>query len=467
MLICIIFHLSCSVKRPVVQTSTSNNIRVFETIKKPEVDFQSEFNKIFKHNPNISGYPGPILHFYEKAGYQPVLVSRFGADRSLPFLLDYLSMAGHHGLNPELFSLTRIRDQWEELTERTPGSVKENYRRQMELELSVANALIRYSKALQYGLTNPAGICPLYSTATLQPDSADIARILEVRDLKKYLDSIQPRNKQYLALQRALKAEGQAYLKSKEEVCVALEVNLERLRWKNQPPGQTLLRVNIASYTLDVLEKGKSILQMKVCVGGKGDWETPQLSSMIYSVQVNPVWNIPQSIARNETTKNAAEDPYYLSNHNISVYQKGKLVNDPGSIDWNMANADEYSFKQQPGEQNALGRIKFLFKNENNVYLHDTPLQAPFKKEMRAISHGCIRVEKPLDLVLALFGLNEKSEQIKRAMQSGYPKARFIGLPKPVPVWITYFTAWADRSGMIHLYPDIYGLDPVLYRTLL
>ena len=86
---------------------------------------------------------------------------------------------------------------------------------------------------------------------------------------------------------------------------------------------------------------------------------------------------------------------------------------------------------------------------------------------MRAISHGCVRVEKPLELVLALFGQNDKYEQIKRAMSSGYPKAKFIGLPKPVPIWITYFTAWADQNGLIHLYKDVYQLDPLVYRTLL
>ena len=468
---CLVFQWSCTVKRPLVKAGSEVRADVVPVpaaqLNKRDVDFQSEFSKVFKHNVDDLVYPELIRRFYERENYQPVLISRFLSDHSIEGFLGYLSQAGRHGLNPELFGLTAIQKQYDQYLGQGAVSGKEGYRNSMELELSVASALIKYSSVLQYGLADPAKICPHYSTLTLRPDSAAISHILQVQSLRKYLDSIQPKNRQYLALQRALNAEARTAMKSKEEVCMALVVNLERLRWKNQPSGQTLVRVNIAAFNLDVLNQGKSILQMKVCVGEKGEKETPQLNSMIYSVQVNPVWNIPQSIARNETTKNAAEDRYYLANNNINVYKKGKLIGDPESIDWSMADPDEYSFKQQPGEQNALGRIKFLFKNESSVYLHDTPLQSPFKKEMRAISHGCVRVEKPLELVLALFGQNDKYEQIKRAMSSGYPKAKFIGLPKPVPIWITYFTAWADQSGLIHLYKDVYQLDPLVYRTLL
>lgn len=469
--ICLVFHLSCTVKRPLVKARPGVATDVMsvpgEEPKKPDIDLQFEFSKVFRRNVNDLVYPGLIRRFYEKENYQPVLISRFLSDHSIEDFLGYLSQAAKHGLNPEWFGLTAVQKQYDQYLEQGSVAGKEGYRNTMELELSIASALIKYSSVLQYGLTDPAKICPHYSTLTLRPDSTVISHILEVQSLKKYLDSIQPKNRQYLALQRALNAEARTPVKSKEEVCMALIVNLERLRWKNQPAGQTLVRVNIAGFNLDVLNQGKSIVQMKVCVGEKGEKETPQLNSTIYSVQVNPVWNIPQSIARNETTKNAAEDRYYLANNNINVYKRGKLISDPESIDWSRADPDEYSFKQQPGEQNALGRIKFLFKNESSVYLHDTPVQSPFKKEMRAISHGCVRVEKPLELVLALFGQNDKYEQIKRAMSSGYPKAKFIGLPKPVPIWITYFTAWADQNGLIHLYNDVYQLDPLVYRALL
>jgi murein L,D-transpeptidase YcbB/YkuD len=141
-------------------------------------------------------------------------------------------------------------------------------------------------------------------------------------------------------------------------------------------------------------------------------------------------------------------------------------VGDPEAIDWQSEETGSYSFKQQPGEQNPLGRIKFLFNNESSVYLHDTPTQSPFKQSIRAVSHGCVRVEQPLNLAYALFGKGPKFDQIKKAMANGYPRAKYIGLPLQVPVCITYYTASADKKGVVHFYKDIYGLDDVLYKQV-
>jgi len=286
-----------------------------------------------------------------------------------------------------------------------------------------------------------------------------------VKDLKRYLDSIQPKGKAYLAMQRALKDEVQGPKKTKEETERILKVNLERLRWKNRPAENKFVKVNIAAFSLDVMEKGRSVLQMKVCVGEKGK-ETPQLSSKIYSVQVNPVWNIPESIARNEISKYAARDKYYLANNNIHVFKQGKLVGDPESIDWSAESIGSYSFKQQPGYGNSLGKIKFLFKNESSVYLHDTPVKSAFNQSMRAISHGCVRVEKPLLLALALFDKGKKYEQVKSAMQRGYPRAKYIGLPTAIPVFITYYTTDVDDKGKLVFFDDVYELDKMVYARL-
>jgi murein L,D-transpeptidase YcbB/YkuD len=188
---------------------------------------------------------------------------------------------------------------------------------------------------------------------------------------------------------------------------------------------------------------------------------------MIHSVQVNPVWNIPESIATNEITKYAAKDRYYLANNNIDVYKDGQLVQDPELIDWSAGTPGKtYAFKQRPGDDNSLGKIKFLFNNESSVYLHDTPAQAAFKLENRAVSHGCVRVEKPLELARALFGEGNKFEQIKKDMQSENPEARDIALPNKIPVYLTYFTAWADDNDQIQFRKDVYGLDVVLYSYM-
>jgi murein L,D-transpeptidase YcbB/YkuD len=352
-----------------------------------------------------------------------------------------------------------------------------------------ANSLINYSSALQFGVLSPKRIYARYYTDTKRPDSVSMLRVFSIANLKNYLDSIQPKDPQYLSLQKALVSRFKDPKMTQEETQRVLTVNLERLRWKNKPKGDKYVLVNIADFRLDVIDHGKSVLNMKVVVGEgrnkdfadnlqeydendlKKDRpftrETPQLSSMIYSVQVNPVWNIPQSIATNEITKLAAEDPYYLSNHNIDVYQNGKKIEDTETIDWSAGDPGKtYSFKQRPGADNALGQIKFLFANQSSVYLHDTPAKAGFSLPNRALSHGCVRLEKPQDLAYQLFGDGKDYELIKKDMEVPNPEATNLSLPKKVPVYLTYFTAWTDESGNLQFRKDVYGLDIVLYTYL-
>ncbi|HVV55690.1 MAG TPA: L,D-transpeptidase family protein, partial [Mucilaginibacter sp.] len=234
---------------------------------------------------------------------------------------------------------------------------------------------------------------------------------------------------------------------------------------------------------------GKSVLDMKVCVGqGRNQdyknnlvnyndtcridkpnpHETPLLSSIIHSVQVNPVWNIPQSIATKEIIVEAAKDPFYLSNKDINVYKDGKLIEDPETIDWSKITKENcpYEFKQAPGALNALGKIKFLFDNKSSVYLHDTPVKDAFWYKVRAVSHGCVRLEKPLDLAHTLFKDTVKYNLIAKDMQETDPESQDIGLRPKVPVYITYVTCWEDEKGKLQFRQDVYGLDIVLYDHL-
>jgi murein L,D-transpeptidase YcbB/YkuD len=450
---------SCAVKRGTTKKTTEVSLPSRVLAPKTEgLNLEQEFISVLKNSSAVLPYPQWIQAAYQKKNYEPVLLSKLMEGKGPALLLDYLMAAADHGLDPRLFSANELRKQLETYT-KTGAPDAESYRKTMELELRVAAALIRYSVAMQFGVSNPAKVYALYSTATRRPDSIYILRVFDMKQLKNYLDSLQPTAKQYLALQRTLKTEQLEQGKSAESICRNLALNMERLRWQNKPAAQKYVRVNIAGFGLDVIENGKSVLNMKVCVGESGEKATPQLSSMVHSVQVNPVWNIPLSIAIAETTRHAAEDRYYLANNNINVYRKGKLVSDPESIDWTVEDPGSYTFKQQPGVKNALGKIKFLFKNQSSVYLHDTPVQKPFNKWYRAISHGCVRVEKPLDLAFALFADGKKYQQVKSAMDSGYPRAKYIGLPRQVPIWITYYTAWADVNGVIHFYNDVYGLD--------
>jgi len=304
--------------------------------------------------------------------------------------------------------------------------------------------------------------------------------------LKTYLDSIQLKDPQYIALQKAYTANTVIPGTSAEESKRIFLVSLERLRWRNKPTQSKYVIVNIPDFHLDVMDGGKSILGMEVCVGkgrnsdfnkslvnyvdtdkvDKPVHETPLLNSMIYEAEVNPVWNIPESIANKEIIVQAAKDPYYLSSKNINVMKNGKKVDDVESIDWAHADKSEYSFQQQPGADNSLGKVKFLFKNKSSVYLHDTPAQLPFAQSMRAVSHGCVRLQKPQDFAHALFGDGSKYDLIAKDMSSDNPDPTEIALRPKMPVYITYVTCWADSTGTIQYRKDVYGQDIILYANL-
>ncbi|MEB0263937.1 L,D-transpeptidase family protein, partial [Mucilaginibacter sp. 10I4] len=183
-------------------------------------------------------------------------------------------------------------------------------------------------------------------------------------------------------------------------------------------------------------------------------------------VQVNPVWNIPQSIASKEIMMEAAQDPYYLSNKGIDVYENGKKVEDPETIKWESVSKDKYEFKQRPSDDNSLGKIKFLFNNNSSVYLHDTPAKSGFTKTMRALSHGCVRLSDPQALAKVVFGEGATYEKIAKAMSEDNPEPTTISVPKKMPVYITYVTCWADSTNTLQYRPDVYGLDIVLYAHL-
>jgi murein L,D-transpeptidase YcbB/YkuD len=451
--------------------------------------FTPVFQKVLAEKKSKLRNPVLITSFYEKNEYDPVLILDHMQGEDLKTLASYLKRSGEHGLDPKMFRADEVNNLVNKFYSKNAiKTTEEAYQNMAELEIMLANSLIDYTNALQYGVISPRKIYARYYTNTLRPDSASMNKVFAIADMKSFLDSVQPKSPQYIAMQKALMSHAQVAGKTPEETDRILKVNLERLRWKNKPADPKYVIVNIPDYRLDVMENGKSIMNMKVCVGeGRNidradnlmeydesdkvdrpfSRETPQLNSMIYSVQVNPIWNIPASIASKEIMVKAAEDPYYLANNNIDVYKGGKIVDDPETIDWASANKDDYAFKQRSGEGNALGKIKFLFKNNSAVYLHDTPAKLAFNKPMRAVSHGCVRVERPLDLAHALFGDGSKYQTIKTEMESSEdPKANDVSLPKKMPVYLTYATCWLDETGTLQFRPDVYGLDIVLFAHL-
>jgi len=242
---------------------------------------------------------------------------------------------------------------------------------------------------------------------------------------------------------------------------------MERLRWMPENLGQQYLIVNIAGFELRRVNAGKVEERMAVVVG-KPYHRTPVFSDRIRFLEFNPYWNVPPDIAVNEELPVLRRNPAGLSAQGFEVV-RGNQVSDPSSVDWSSVGPGHfpYQLRQRPGPNNALGRVKFMFPNPHNVYLHDSPARNLFERNVRAFSHGCIRLSRPLDLaeqVLRVGGVQGwTKDRINSVVAS--TKTTVVNLREPLPVHITYLTAWADE-GAANFRQDIYGHDAKLLAAL-
>jgi len=229
-----------------------------------------------------------------------------------------------------------------------------------------------------------------------------------------------------------------------------LLINMERMRWMpNMTEGNGIL-VNIPQYELHVFEQGKMVFQMDIVVGKTGS-ETVVFNDEIKYVVFSPYWNVPSSIVRSEIYPAMQKNPSYLAQKNMEQtgFSNGLPI-----------------IRQKPGNSNSLGRVKFIFPNSYNIYLHDTPSKSLFGAEKRAFSHGCIRVAQPAKLAEYLLRDSKEwpQEKIAQAMRSNNEK--WVSLDNPLPVFITYFTAWVDQEGLLNFREDIYGHDQKMSERL-
>ncbi|QMU61028.1 MAG: L,D-transpeptidase family protein [Gammaproteobacteria bacterium] len=258
--------------------------------------------------------------------------------------------------------------------------------------------------------------------------------------------------------------------KSIEQRTLQLEVNLDRAKQISELGSNRYILVNVPEYKLHVIENGKAIYQTRVVVGKKKH-KTPVLTSEISEFVLNPYWNVPTSITKNEIIPKLQEDPEYLSKNNMKVISKFNNQNifvDPDIIDWTTMDPeiDSLRIRQDPGKKNALGRVKFVFPNNYRVYLHDTPSRTLFTRNLRAFSHGCVRVENPFELAKVLISNSENWSNEKLDYFAKRKKTKIIRLDKPIPIHITYMTAWADEQGIINFRPDIYKHDSQIANNL-
>ncbi|RRS32335.1 MAG: hypothetical protein P794_01675 [Epsilonproteobacteria bacterium (ex Lamellibrachia satsuma)] len=249
-----------------------------------------------------------------------------------------------------------------------------------------------------------------------------------------------------------------------EQRILTIRLNLDRIKWLNERHSKRHIIVNIPAFTLYFEEDGKLRLSMKV-ITGKRKHPTPVFSNMVQFIILNPYWNVPKSIIQKEMIPKLLRNPNAMVKKRIEIHTgwgKDARKIDGGSVDWGQYRYSKhmpFRFAQVPGYKNALGKVKFLFPNKYSVYMHDTPTKYLFKRNARAYSHGCIRLEKPIELLKTFASFNdtvdfEKAEKILKGK-----KRTYLNLKERVPLDVVYLTAWVDYDGVLQFRNDAYGYD--------
>ncbi|HMB94380.1 MAG TPA: L,D-transpeptidase family protein [Rhodothermales bacterium] len=469
----------------------------------------------------VAALPEGLAAFYQERGFAPLWTESPEGWQRAEVLLDVLQHAEQEGLMPEVYGAEALAAQvraW------SPGN-REDPVRQANLELTLSIALFRYVAHLAQGRVPPATLHTGWAGTQRDDEVLALVRgVVTSTPMTEALDQLSPPYAGYQALRAALAhyrqiqaADGWATVHldgtlrlgdrgatvprlrrrlavTEDSVIVPLddpdlfdetlegtvrafqkrhglevdgivgpqtlaalnvpvearirqiEYSLERWRWLPHLPDAQHILVNVAGGRLHVVDEGQEVLTMKVIVG-KPSTPTPLFHSEIQGVVLAPYWYVPASITRHEILPWLKRDPGYLARHDMRWMPGGQL-------------------RQDPGPRNPLGRLKFIFPNRYSVGLHDTSEPHLFARSACAFSHGCMRLEKPIEL--ALYTLRRDTSWTRARLEATIHqwKETRIMLPAPIPVYVLYWTAWVDEHGTVQFRSDIYHHDQALQRAL-
>ena len=414
-------------------------------------------------------YPNSVKRFYESNNTEAAWVKEQSNPKQTweaMLLLDCVLQYGlaHEDYHPQELLYDPLHTMLEE-----PGKIGNT--RKAQFDILLTDALITFMNNLHYGKLNPAYTTDKIDDGTDMPFHAETALLAakQQNDFMTAVVNVQPKSKLYAAMQdrmRLLKGQYQedCYVIPESEVR-KIAINMERLRWA-EIDGDTYIQVNIPSYLLKFYQPD-TVYEFKVVVG-KPLAQTPSLNSSITYFTTFPEWKVPQKIFIKELLPKALKDTGYLDNNHFTIYDRnGNYVKTVHARLLQVKkHPDQYYARQSSGCDNALGNIVFRFANIYDIYLHDTPEQQLFKKEERAFSHSCVRVERAQALAVLLLKYNNDNSKIallNKAVRSRL--TRNISLKKPVPIKITYLTCEVKEGAMI-TYNDIYNLDKSLEMAL-
>ena len=393
--------------------------------------------------------------FYESRENLPAW---FDGDRPSPrlgSLLDALKHSEDHGIDPARYGLDHFQQI---VTQADENRHRYEVERVPEIDTRLTYAYLQYAADLLGWSGNPKAISTNWIRASNNTDLAQqLTKAVSSNQVRETLDELAPTHPQYKGLQAGLARERQHPTGHLDQI----RMNLVRWRWMPRELGDRYVFVNVPAYQMQVMEGDKPVLAMRVVVGDPKH-QTPLFNDEMTTIVFSPNWNVPESIIRKEMLPKLVDDPGFLQRQDIQVVGTSGEVIDENAVDWFDESAlARLHFRQAPGPKNALGLVKFQFPNSFDVYMHDTPQDALFNKERRALSHGCIRLENPVALAEYVLRDNPEwtTDKIAAAMNAGQEHA--VPLKKHLPVHIGYFTAWVNSDGSVTYTDDPYGLDEV------
>jgi L,D-transpeptidase YcbB len=402
-----------------------------------------------------------LPQFYTRRLYWPAWSNDTGLLPQVDSLLKALREAESEGLRSQDYHLTRLEGLRTDLRQQQSQAGPLSAAALADLDLLLTDALLTYGSHLLYGRMTPRTSTVMFDTSQEKVDVVEVLQQgLETNRLAEALHSLLPHHPDYARLRQALVHYRQT--PGAEKRVRQIIQNMERWRWLPQDLGRRYILVDVPAYTMDVVEWDQPVMTMRVVVG-KPSWPTPVLSAFMSYVVLSPDWRVPTNIAAQELVPILRANPGYLAQHNMRLLDGTRPV-DPRNVDWDKMSTKNfpYRLRQDPGPNNPLGTIKFMFPNRFQVYLHDTPSRTLFAKPERALSHGCIRVEKPTDL--AEYLLRGVLSRARIVAGLGQRTSRTVLLAEPLPTYLVYRTVLVKDDGTVQFRPDIYGYDALQER---
>ncbi len=408
----------------------------------------------------VDGQPlrtGVLRELYTALAFEPIWGADAGGAARAALALEALHGARDHGLRPAHYGLAALKRRAEPST---LGAA-------LERELLLTDALLRYAVDVRAGRLRPGAVQADWGLPppVREDPVRELAEAVETGTLAAWLEALPPPHEGYARLVDALRAlhtapaRGGGAPSSVAAQARQVAVNLERWRWLPRRLEPRHIVVNAADATLAVVEDGRVRLTSRVVVGDELH-PTPVVRAEVGAVVFNPPWTVPTSIVVDEFLPKLRANPRFLADNEITILDRPQ---DPYglAIDWTAMRAERFPLRlqQRPGGWNPLGPIRFASPNRFDVYLHDTPLPELFQRADRALSHGCVRVERAQELAaLVLSGQPAgRRETLERAMGNGVTSV--VRVTRPLPVYLLYWTAFVDDEGRLQLPEDVYDRD--------